>query len=232
MGSRSSSSTSSNTTNEFFDQRQVNDAGGGIAGGGNQWDQSVSAIDSGNTTWTDASSQTWIDSSSQTWTDKSNNSQNWTDNSTVNNSSIDPGAFKLGEAQTAAARAIAERAIEVARSSSEASMQAALKAQENAIGSSNAATAAALNFAGSNQTKAFESNQKAIGMVGEKFDTLAGLALDVVKTAGKQSDSAGATAKAAYDSAASQANGNKTLMYVALAAVAIVSVAVMQRGNK
>lgn len=223
MGSKSSSSTSSNTTNNFFDQRQVNDAGGGIAGTGNQWDQSVAMMDSGNTTWTD--------SSSQTWTDNSNNSQNWTDASTNTTTinSVDPGAFKLGEAQTAAARAIAERAIEVARSSSEASMQAALQAQQNAIGSTNAITASALNFAGSNTAQAFESNTRAIGMVGEKFDTLAGLALDVVKTAGQQANSAGATAKAAFDSAASQANGNKTLMYVALAAVALVGLAVMSK---
>jgi hypothetical protein len=221
MGSKSSSSTSSNTTNNFFDQRQVNDAGGGIAGSGNQWDQSVSMMDSGN--------QTWTDSSSQTWTDNSNNSQNWTDNSVTTNNSVDPGAFKLGEAQTAAARAIAERAIEVARSSASESMKTALQAQQAAIGSTNATTAAAFNFAGTNATQAFESNSRAIGMVGEKFDTLAGLALDVVKTAGNQANSAGATAKAAFDSAASQANGNKTLMYVALAAVALVGLAVMAK---
>lgn len=226
MGSKKSS-TSTNTTNEFFDNRSVNDAGGGVAGSGNVWDQSVNAIDnrsntnSGNTTWTQNTKNT--DSSTRSY----ENSGNTTWNST------DGGAFALvtdvSKAQTEAARAIAMQSISAAQASSQTAAAAALKAQENAIASTNAVSGKAFDFASATSQQAFKSSAEALGFAGEKFDTLAGLASDVMKTASKNADSAAAGVKEAYSSAASQANGNKTLTIAAIAAVGLVAVVLMMK---
>lgn len=72
MGSRSSSSSTSNPTTNYADNRNVIDAGGGVAGTGNQWDQSVSYIDNGRTDWT------------STAVSDSGNTTSWTDGSTTN----------------------------------------------------------------------------------------------------------------------------------------------------
>lgn len=91
FSSKSSSSTSTSTENNLFDQRQVNDAGGGIAGTGNvrsSYDLSfIDAADYSNRSITDASVRTDDD---LTFVDSSNRS------TTVVNA-VDPGTVAAGE---------------------------------------------------------------------------------------------------------------------------------------
>jgi hypothetical protein len=203
MGSKKSS-TQTNTTTAYYDQRQVNDAGGGIAGSGNYWDSS--------TTWAQL-------------TDASNNSTNhWTDNSTTTYQVLDAG-------QTEAARQIALAAITAARDSSTTATSAAVRAQESAIASGERTTRGALDLAQTSTAAAFRSNTEAMGWAGERFDQLTGLTSDLLKASAKNADSAAANVAGAYSAAASQANGNKTLTIAALAAVGLVAVVVaMKKG--
>ena len=98
MGSKSSSTPTSNATN-YSDSRSVADAGGGILGNANQWDQSVNLLDAadnsqrydGSTTNTDNSTRTNTDSGNTAWdwNASTNNSGNtaWDWNASTNNSS-------------------------------------------------------------------------------------------------------------------------------------------------
>ena len=76
MGSRSSSTTSNPTTN-YADNRNVIDAGGGVAGTGNQWDQSVSAIDNSSTAWDWQSSSNTNSGNTTSWQDASTTNSHW-----------------------------------------------------------------------------------------------------------------------------------------------------------
>jgi hypothetical protein len=101
---KSNNSTSTASSSVYNDSRSVVDAGGGIAGNGNYWDQSTantwnsfdqsqSFTDSSDRrqSWTDSSdrrvdnSQSWADNSDrsvrQSWTDSSDRRQSWEDNS-------------------------------------------------------------------------------------------------------------------------------------------------------
>ncbi len=207
MGSRKSS-TQTNTTTAYYDQRQVNDAGGGIAGSGNAWDSSTNWVDASQTSWTQT-------------TDNSNRSRNnWTDNSTTNVQTIDAG-------QTEAARQIAMAAITAARDSSNAATSAAARAQEAAISSGERSTRGALDLAQTSTAAAFRSSTEAMGWAGERFDQLTGLTSDLLKASSRNADSAAANVAGAYSAAASQANGNKTLTIAALAAVGLVAAVVI-----
>jgi len=103
---------------------------------------------------------------------------------------------------------------------------AAIKAQENALAASNAQ---ALDMAKSSNVAAFKSASDAMGFATEGIGTMAKLTQSLIGSAQKQADQAAGTAQAAYSSAASQANGNKTLTIAALAAVAVVAAAVVFR---
>lgn len=240
MGSRAKTSTASNSTSNYYDNRQVNDAGGGIIGTGNTldasqtWQQFTDASSTSN--WTDSSTSNWTDASTQTanWSDSSNRSQTWTDNSTV--TVTDGGAVaamsELGAAQTSAAQAIAADAIKAARDSAATVSASATRSQENAIQANTAALQSALGFANSTAGQAFASSTEAMGWAGEAFDKLTGLTGQVLDASKAAGNTAAQGVAGAYASAASQANGNKTLTIAALAAVAIVAAFVVARKAK
>lgn len=202
MGSKKSS-TSTNTTSQYTDNRSVVDAGGGIVGQGNSWDQS------------------------QTWLQNTETTSNWNDNSTstLNYSVVDAG-------QTEMARQVALAAINAAKDSSTTATSAAINAQSNAITSNERAVKGVLDLAQSNSNAAFKSSADAMGWAGERFDQLAGMTGDLLKAGQKQADAAATNVAAAYNSAASQANGNKTLTIAALAAVGLVAAVVVFSNRK
>ncbi len=82
MGSRSKTNTA--TTSNFYDQRSVIDAGGGIVGNGNAWDQStnLTSIDA-RTSYSDSRDQ------SMSFTDWSDRSQSFTDSRDMSTSFTD-----------------------------------------------------------------------------------------------------------------------------------------------
>jgi len=156
---------------------------------------------------------------SQTWTD--NSQTTWTQNTTV----VDAG-------QTEMARQIALAAINAAKDGSNGATSAAIKAQENAISSNEKAIRGALDLASSSTSAAFKSSSDAMGWAGDRFDQLTGLTGDLLKASQKQADAAATNVAAAYNNAASQANGNKTLTIAALAAVGLVAAVVVFSNRK
>lgn len=214
MGSKKSN-TSTNTTSSYYDNRSVVDAGGGIVGEGNTWDQSQ--------TWVQNTETNWNDNSQTTWTQNTDNSNRSTTN--LSYSVVDAG-------QTALAQSVAEAAIKAARDSSASSTDAALRAQQNAINSNDKAISGALGFAQSASTAAFKSSSDAMGWAGERFDQLTGLTGDLLKASQKNADSAATNVAAAYNNAASQSNGNKTLTIAAMAAVGLVAAFVVFSNRK
>lgn len=218
MGSRSKSNTA--TTSSFYDNRSVVDAGGGIVGTGNSWDQSTTLID-GRQTYTDASDR------SQTYTDSRDLSQRFTDLSDRSVSiSTDGGAFgvveSIGLAQADLAREIAAGGA----GTSSAAVQLARESQQAAAGFNERAAGRSFDLAESSQARAFDASGEALGFARETFADVLGLARNVVGQAGSQAEAAASTAAGAYSSAADTASGNKTLIYAALAAVAAVGLAV------
>lgn len=158
MSGGSSSSSSTQNTSQYYDQRSVVDAGGGIVGTGNAWDQSI----------------------------------HLTDNSTK----TDSGAFgvvrDIGALQADMAKHLADNGA----SMTSGAFDLAKNAQEGAVSS---------------------------------FADVLDLTKAVVSQAGAQASTAASTAAAAYQSAADTSSGNKTLIYAALAAVAVVGLAVAFR---
>lgn len=134
--------------------------------------------------------------------------------------------------QTEMARQIAMAAIVAARDSSNAATSAAVTAQQNAISSNDKAVSGALDFAKSNAAAAYKSSSDAMGWAGERFDQLTGLTQDLLKASQKNADSAATNVAAAYDNAASQANGNKTLTIAAMAAIGLVAAVVVFNNRK
>ena len=222
MGSKKSS-TSTNTTSQYTDNRSVVDAGGGIVGQGNSWDQSQTWVQM--TDASDRSTTNWTDSSQTTWTQNTDNSNRSTNNWTQNTTVVDAG-------QTEMARQIALAAINAAKEGSSGATSAAIKAQENAISSNEKAIRGALDLATSSSNAAFKSSADAMGWAGERFDQLTGLTGDLLKASQKQADAAASNVAAAYDNAASQSNGNKTLTIAALAAVGLVAAVVVFSNRK
>jgi hypothetical protein len=230
MGSKKSS-TATNTTSQYTDNRSVVDAGGGIVGQGNAWDQSqtwyqlTDASDRSSTNWTDSSQTTWTDNSQTNWTQNTDNSNRSTTNWTQNTQVVDAG-------QTDMARQVALAAINAAKDSSSTATNAAVAAQSNAISSNEKAVKGVLDLAQSNSNAAFKSSSDALGWAGERFDQLTGLTGDLLKAGQKQADAAATNVAAAYDNAASQSNGNKTLTIAALAAVGLVAAVVVFSNRK
>lgn len=228
MGGRSSE-TKTNTQSNYNDNRQVFDAGGGIAGSGNWWDQSTTwtsntadnrtNTNSGNTTWqqSTADNRTNSNSGNTTWNSDSSN------RSTTTNNVTDGGAIAAMQEIAGGQATLAERIARISADSSSSSTAAAIKAQEGAMSTVKASTDRAFDFASSSNAQAFKSNSDALGLVSEKFSDIARLTSTLLTSAQKQSDSAAGSVAAAYSSAASQANGNKTLTIAALAAVGLVA---------
>ncbi|MFN3812159.1 MAG: hypothetical protein ACK4S6_16260 [Roseateles asaccharophilus] len=205
MGSKKSI-TSTNTTHEYFDQRQVNDAGGGVIGSGNDlstsWSQNITdarqTSNSGNTSWTQSNTDARTTSNSGNTT--------WTDNST--SSVIDGGAIDGMRATALAQKELASQIASLSADTSKAATAGALKAQEGAISAVNLGQQRAFDFATEQTKAAFKSSAEAIGLANKAADGLAG----------------------AYSAAASQSNGNKTLTIAAVAAVGLVAaVALIKR---
>ena len=230
MGSKKSS-TSTNTTSQYTDNRSVVDAGGGIVGEGNTWDQSqtwlqmTDASNRSTNNWNQQTTSNWTDNSQTTWTQNTDNSNRSTNNWTQNTTVVDAG-------QTEMARQIALAAINAAKEGSSGATSAAIKAQENAISSNEKAIRGALDLATSSSNAAFKSSADAMGWAGERFDQLTGLTGDLLKASQKQADAAASNVAAAYDNAASQSNGNKTLTIAALAAVGLVAAVVVFSNRK
>lgn len=219
--SGSKSSTSTSTTNNNYDQRSVNDAGGGIVGSRNTLDASQTWVQT-----TDASqSSSWSDRSVSNWTDSSSSSSsvNITDGGAV------AAMSEMGAAQAGAAQAIAAQAIGAARESASGAVGAALKSQQNAIGANAGVLQSALGFSSTTANQAFASSAAAMGWAGEAFDKLTGLTSKVLDAGQAAGNTAAQGVAGAYSSAATQANGNKTLTIAALAAVAIVAAFVVAK---
>lgn len=201
FGSNKSSSTTTQSTTNNYDQRQVNDAGGGVIGQGNNLDNSLSYA-----SFTDS-------------------------RSTTTNVSTDGGAFdvvrsvadgitRIGVDQVAAARDIALRA----DTQSSGAMDFARQAQQSAAGFNELAASKAFDLARSSSTQAFESSGAALGFTRDTFSDVVSLAKDVIGQAGDQAKTVATTAGAAYASASDTSSGNKTLLYAGIAAVALVGV--------
>lgn len=218
--SRKSSTTNTETTNNYADNRQVFDLGGGVLGDGNTQDNSQS--------------YSYGYDASQTWADNSNRSNNWQSsiggddrsNRSTNYTTTDGGAItaieRMGMAQTEAAKAIGLRAFDSNDRTTKTAVDFATKAQENALASVDNTTARALALVEKNSAQSFDSSARALGMQMQGWGKLAGLAGDVVQAATKQTAQASEQARAAFNTAADQTTGNRTLILAGLAAVAIV----------
>jgi hypothetical protein len=179
-----SSSTTTNVEHKYYDQRSVADAGGGILGDFNRWDQS--------THLTDARDQS--------------------DRSIRIDASTDGGAF------------------DVVKDASKAAFDLAQRAQSDAASFNANAAGRSFDLASSSAAQAYRSNADALGFARGSFGDVLDLAKSVVGQAGVQAKDAAATATGAYQAAADTATGNKTLIYAALGAVALVGVAFAFKG--
>jgi hypothetical protein len=209
----------------------------------NWWDQSNRSTSNSYTDSSDRSlnsSNSYTDASDRSTnnSDNSNRSFQGTDNSnrsiTYNNQTTDGGAFALvagaTDAQTAASKAIALRAFDSQDRNSIAAINAATKAQEQALSSVDFATARALGLAEKNTQAAYDSSAKALGFQMAGFGQLAELSSGIVKAATNQTAQASQQAQSAFKQAADQTTGNRTLILAALAAVAVVAFTSFRRG--
>lgn len=248
MGSRQSTSAPVTTTTQT-DARQVVDAGGGIVGSGNVWDQSTrytdarqsftDASDRSVTTWTDQSQTSWWqDNSNRSTTNLTDSRQTswWQDNSNRSSTSItmiDGGALDtvraLGQAQAVEAGRIARDAIEAARSSAASSAAAVQRAQEAAASAMSDSQARAFGLVESTARLGYQSGRDALGWAGERFDTIADLTEQVLDASRRNAEGAASSVAAAYTSARDQASGTRTLTIAALAAVGLVAAFVVFR---
>ncbi|WP_416762726.1 hypothetical protein ACNI65_09985 [Roseateles sp. So40a] len=232
--------TQTTTTSSYYDNRSVVDAGGGIVGNGNVWDQgtyltSLSSstdnsvrIDDRSDRSTHLDQSVRIDDSRDFSTriddsrDQSIRMEDSRDQSV--RISVDGGAIsaieRMGLAQTEAAKDIAIKAA----TSGLGAMDFAKQTQEDAAAFNKTAFARSMDMADSAQKFALTANDAALSFAGNKFDKLLGMAQDVVSQSSKNATSAADVAKSAYQSAADTAAGNKTLIYVAIGAVALVGV--------
>lgn len=236
MGSRRSSS-SPITTSTQTDARQVVDAGGGIVGSGNRWDQSTKFTDA-RQTFTDASDR----STSNWWMDASNrstNSNTWSmdaSNRSTNNTTLnvtDGGAMatagELGRVQAVEAGRIARDAIEAARRSAEGAAVAGQRAQESAAAAMSDSQARAFGLVQSTAELGFQSGRDALGWAGDRFDSIAELTGQVLDASRRNAEGAASAVAGAYTTARDQASGTRTLTIAAIAAVGLVAAFVVFR---
>lgn len=213
MGSKKNS-TSTSTSSQYYDNRSVVDAGGGIVGNGNTWDQGTYLTSQ--TSTTDNSIK--VDDSR----DQSIRMEDSRDQSV--RISVDGGAIsaieRMGLAQTEAAKDIAIKAATTGLGA----MDFAKQTQEDAASFNKTAFARSMDMADGAQKFALTANDAALSFAGKNFDKILGMAQDVVKQSSSNAASAADVAKSAYQSAADTATGNKTLIYVAVGAVALVGV--------
>ena len=252
-----SSATATNTSSQQYDNRSVVDAGGGIAGSGNNWDQSSAysyaqftadnsqrftdnSDRSQRTSFTDSSDRsqrTSFTDSSDRRVDASQSFADWSNRSTTTKTSndnrvsisTDGGAFDLvrhvadgittiGRDQIDYARDLASRADTMGKSATDF----AIRSQEAAVGFADQAAGRAFDLARSSAAQAFASSGDALGFTRDTFASVIDLASKAVDQAGRQAGEAASTAGAAYSAATNTASGNKTLIYMAIGAVALV----------
>ena len=103
----------------------------------------------------------------------------------------------------------------------------AQRSQEAAASVMSGAMKDSFTFASGNNAAAFQNSRDAMGLVETAMDKAMSLARDVTTQAGSQAAQAAATANTAYQSAADTSTGNKTLIYVAMAAVALVAAGIL-----
>ena len=133
------------------------------------------------------------------------------------------GLTSVGLAQVGAARDLARRV----DSQGTAATDFAIKAQEQAVGFAEGAAGRAFDLARSSAAQAFASSGDALGFTRDTFAKGVDLARESVQQAGTQATTAAATAGGAYQSAADTSSGNKSLIYVGLAVVGLVGVALL-----
>ena len=226
MGGKSNS-TASSTSSQYYDSRSVVDAGGGIVGNGNSWDQSQTFVDATQHLTSSTDNSIRMEDRADRRVDNSIRMDDRSDRR-VNISTSD-GAFdvvqrmadqvgKMGQAQTEAARDIA---LKGAGAGDEA-LKFARRSQEDAASFNTRAADRSFDLAGQAQKFAQNASDSALSFTKGTFDDVMAMAQGVVKQAGANAASAADVAKGAYDSAASTAQGNKTLIYVAIGAVVLV----------
>lgn len=141
-------------------------------------------------------------------TDASNRSINMTDASSTVTHNTDGRAFEfardVGMAQTEAARAIAQ----ASASAGNRALDFATQAQQDAASFNSSALDRTFDLATTSSGEAL------------------GLARDAIAAARSSSSDSLATMQTAYQAAADTSSGNKTLIYAALAAVAVIGLAV------
>jgi len=215
MGGRSNDTQNTSTTN-YADNRTVNDAGGGIIGAGNSVDNSQAWNWSSTQTnqQTDSSSRSYQDSGNTSWSSDSHNT--WTN--------TDGGAIAGMRDVALSQQKVSVDLAKIAQGGADKVVQAAIDSQQNAMSFGSSAMDRAYTFANGAATTAANTVAKSSGEV-------LGMAKELMQGAREQAASAAGTVQAAYSNAASQANGNKTLVIAALAAVGVLGVAVALRKN-
>nr|WP_295075358.1 hypothetical protein [uncultured Roseateles sp.] len=227
MSGGKTNKTETQNSSAYYDNRSVVDAGGGIVGNGNSWDQSQTFVDATQQLTSNTDNSMRFDDRSDRRVD---NSMQFDDRSDrrVNISTSD-GAFdvvermaaqvgKMGQAQTDAARDIALKA----GGQSDDALKFARQAQEDAAGFNNRVADRSFDLAGQSQKFAQTASDSALAFSRGTYDRVMEMAQTVVTQAGRNASEAAGVAKGAYDSAASTASGNKTLIYVAIGAVVLV----------
>lgn len=228
--SRKTTASATNTTSQYYDQRSVVDAGGGIVGHGNRIDESVQLTNIDGRDLSNRSTTTLNDSRTidESFRLSSTDSRDFSNRSTT--TITDGGAFdvvrdvadgigSIGRMQVDATRAIAS----AGGAASDNAFALAQRAQLDASSFNTAAASRVFDLASSSQARAFDSSGEALGFTRETFGDVLGLAGQVIGQAGSQAREAASVAGGAYQSAADTATGNKTLVYAALAAVALVA---------
>ncbi len=144
-------------------------------------------------------------------------------------SDLADGYTKAGLAQTAALRDIALKAGTSAGDVYTQALDTARRAQVDAIGVADSATLKAFDLARTSSTQLADSNSAALGFARDTFADVLSWAGKVSDAAGQQAQQAATVAAGAYQSAADTASGNKTLIYVAIGAVALIGAAIVLR---
>ena len=132
--------------------------------------------------------------------------------------SVADGVSAIGLGQIDLARDLASRADSMRSGATDF----AIKAQEQAAGFADDTAGRAFDLARSSAAQAYASSGEALGFTRDTFADVIGLASKAVDQAGRQADDAASTAGAAYSSATNTASGNKTLIYMAIGAIALV----------
>lgn len=172
----------------------------------------------------DRSVRTTTDNSLR-YNDSSDRSQrtSYTDNSRTSYTVTDSGAVQ-------AAQAIAIKGLDAGTKGQAEAVKFATKAQNDAASFNAAAVSRVFDLAGASQAAVAKSNSEALGFARDTLNEVTDYAREVSRMAKDQAQAFGSGLAGAYQSAADTNTGNKTLIYAALAAVAVVGVAMAFKG--